>query len=90
VARPDRPPGLDMRDGPALTSPGRSPNASTGMLHRAVVDKLWRLHWDHGYFTRAEIEAALGLDPLRHGRWVCPGQFDADGRWIGHCGRDAA
>jgi hypothetical protein len=26
----------------------------------AVAAKLWRLHWDYGYFTRAEIEAALG------------------------------
>ena len=27
-------------------------------VNRAVVDKLWRLHWDYGYLTRAEIEAA--------------------------------
>jgi hypothetical protein len=33
-----------------------------GSVNRAVVDKLWRLHTDHGYFTRAEIEAALGRD----------------------------
>jgi hypothetical protein len=33
-----------------------------GSVNQAVADKLWRLHWDHGYFTRAEIEAALGLD----------------------------
>ena len=31
-----------------------------GPVNQAVVDKLWSLHWDHGYFTRDEIEAALG------------------------------
>ena len=31
-------------------------------VNQAVVDRLWMLHWDYGYFTRAEIEAALGLD----------------------------
>ncbi len=33
-----------------------------GSVDQAVAGKLWRLHWDHAYFTRAEIEAALGLD----------------------------
>ncbi len=31
-------------------------------VNQAVAAKLWRLHWDYGYSTRAEIEAALGLD----------------------------
>jgi hypothetical protein len=35
-------------------------------VNQAVADKLWRLHWDYGYFTRAEIEAEVG--PPR-GRW---------------------
>jgi hypothetical protein len=56
---------------------------------QAVADKLWHLHWDHGYFTRAEIEAALGLDPPP-GRWECPGQFGSDGTWIPCCQGAAA
>ena len=58
-------------------------------VDQAVVHKLWRLHTDRGYFTRAEIEAALGLEPPR-GRWECAGQFGADGRYERHCGGDAA
>lgn len=58
-------------------------------MNQAVADKLWRLHWDHGYFTRAELEAALGLDSPR-GRWECPGQFGDDGRYERHCGGEAA
>ena len=54
-------------------------------MNQAVADKLWRLHWDYGYFTRAEIEAALGLDPPP-GRRECPGQFGADGKWKSCCG----
>ena len=35
-----------------------------GSVNQAVADKLWRLHTDYGYFTRDEIEAALGAsDP---------------------------
>ena len=60
-----------------------------GSVNQAVADKLWRLHFDHGYFTRAEIEAALGLAPPP-GRWECPGHFGADGRYARHCGGDAA
>ena len=49
------------------TSPPPSAEAAprvTGgwSVNQAVADKLWRLHWHHGYFTRAEIEAALGRD----------------------------
>ena len=68
----DRPPGR-ARGGPhptgnrpsdARTRQGREADLSVadGSLDQAVAAKLWRLHWDHGYFTRAEIEAALGLD----------------------------
>jgi hypothetical protein len=75
------------------TSPPPSREAALrvgdGSVSQAVADKLWRLHWDHGYFTRAEIEAALGLDPPP-GRWECPGHFEADGRFARHCGGDAA
>jgi hypothetical protein len=53
------------------------------------VDKLWRLHWHYGYFTRGEVEAALGLDPPC-GQWVCPGMFGADGRWQPHCTETAS
>ena len=60
-----------------------------GPASQAVADKLWRLHWDHGYFTRAEIEAALGLDPPR-GQWACAGQFAADGEWMPCCRMAAA
>ncbi len=60
-----------------------------GSVNQPVVDKLWRLHWDHGYLTRAEIEAALGVSPPP-GRWECPGQFGADGRYVRHCCGDAA
>ncbi len=45
---------LSVTDG-GVISPGRH-------VDQAVAAKLWRLHWDRGYFTRAEIEAALGLD----------------------------
>ena len=58
-------------------------------VNQAVVGKLWRLHWDRGFLTRAEIEAALGLDPPR-GRWECPGHYGADGRYERHCGGEAA
>ena len=58
-------------------------------VNQPVVDKLWRLHQDHGYLTRAEIEAALGLDSPP-GRWECPGEFGADGRYVRHCGGEAA
>jgi hypothetical protein len=27
------------------------------------MDRLWSLHWRYGYFTRAELEAAAGLEP---------------------------
>jgi hypothetical protein len=60
-----------------------------GPASQAVADKLWRLHWDHGYFTRAEIEAALGLDSPR-GEWACPGQFGVNGRWSPCCRKGAA
>jgi hypothetical protein len=33
-----------------------------GPVNQAVADKVWRLHWHYGYFTRAEIEAELGPD----------------------------
>jgi hypothetical protein len=36
-----------------------------GEIDAEVAARLWELHWHHGYFTRAEIEAALGLDPPR-------------------------
>ncbi len=60
----------DAQGGPRQASrPGQNPatRPGAGVIHRvavnqAVADKLWRLHWDYGYFTRAEIEAALGLD----------------------------
>ena len=68
-------------------SPAELPGLSGERDNQAVVDKLWRLHWDHGYFTRAEIEAALGLDPPP-GQRECAGQFGG-GRWMCHCG-DAA
>jgi hypothetical protein len=71
-------------------TPDELPGQSGERDNQAVVDKLWRLHWDHGYFTRAEIHAALGLDDPPRGRWVCPGQFDDDGRWVRHCGGEAA
>jgi hypothetical protein len=89
-----------MRSDPD-TSPGRPPNSpaparreadprvSDGPVNQAVADKLWRLHWDYGYFTRAEIEAALGLDPPP-GRWACPGQFGVNGRWSPCCRTETA
>jgi hypothetical protein len=55
----------------------------------AIIDRLWALHWDCGYFTRTEIEAAAGLDPPR-GRWECPGQFGGNGRWAPCCDTGAA
>jgi hypothetical protein len=60
-----------------------------GTVNTAAADKLLRLRWHYGYLTRAEIGAALGLDPPC-GWWACPGQFGADGRWAPCCGRDAA
>ncbi len=62
---------------------------SDGSVDRAVADKLWRLHTDCGYLSRAEIEAALGLDSPR-GRWECAGQFGDDGKFGRHCGGEAA
>jgi hypothetical protein len=70
----DRPPGREREGGPVFSSPSRPAatpplqdaevvsSVAGGSLDQAVAAKLWRLHWDHGYFTRAEIEAALGLD----------------------------
>jgi hypothetical protein len=71
--RPDRPPGREREGGPvanpsrpiAASPPSRrevTHRVTDGSVNQAVADKLWRLHWDHGYFTRAEIEAALGPD----------------------------
>ncbi len=60
-------------------------SVSDGSVNQAVADKLWRLHTDHGYFTRAELEAAAGLEPPP-GRWECAGQFGDDGQWAPHCG----
>ena len=57
-------------------------------MNQAVVCKLWRLHW-RGFLTRAEIEAALGLDPPR-GRWECPGHYSPNGRYERHCGGEPA
>lgn len=81
-----------QRGGPAKSRlhvappPGdTAPTVTGGPVNQAVADKLWRLHWDYGYFTRAEIEAALGLDPPP-GRRECPGQFGADGKWKSCCG----
>jgi hypothetical protein len=63
---------MNTANGPAVT-PGRPlttpPPSRREVIHRvagqpvnqAVADKLWALHWGHGYFTRAEIESALGL-----------------------------
>jgi hypothetical protein len=42
-----RAPGITITDGP---------------VNQAVADRLWDLHWHYGYFTRAEIADALGLD----------------------------
>ncbi len=90
---------MNTANGPAVT-PGRPlttpPPSRREVIHRvadqpvnqAVAGKLWALHWDYGYLTRAEIEAALGLETPR-GEWVCPGRFGADGRYARHCG-DAA
>jgi hypothetical protein len=89
----------DAEGGPA-TTPNRLhktqalPPAVTlsvpgGSVNQAVADKLWWLHWNYGYFTRAKIEAALGLDPPR-GEWACPGQFGADGTWAPCCQETAA
>jgi hypothetical protein len=90
-----------MRSDPDISPGRRPPNSSAaarreavlrvtdGPVNEAVADKLWRLHWDHGYFTRAEIEAALGFDPPR-GEWICPGEFGADGQYARHCGGEAA
>jgi len=99
------PPGRDAGGGPRAVSltPGNRRHTTTssppgaevihrisgGSVNEAVAAKLWRLHTDCGYFTRAEIEAALGLDPPP-GRWECPGQFGADGRYARHCDGDAA
>jgi hypothetical protein len=95
---PDRPPGREREGGP-VSSPSRPtpPPSRREVIHRvadgsvnqAVADKLWRLHWHYGYFTRAEIEAALGLDSPP-GQWECPGQFGVNGRWAPCCGRGAA
>lgn len=54
-----------------------------------VAARLWELHVRYGYFDRAEIEAALGVDPPR-GQWVCPGQYGPDGQWAPCCRGDAA
>ncbi len=61
-----------------------------GSVNQEVAAKLRRLHTDHGYLTRAEIEAAAGLDHPPPGRWECPGEFGADGRYVRHCGGEAA
>lgn len=88
----------DMRNAPA-TAPGRPLQAlplpggkvihtlADGSVNQAVLDRLRELH-DRGWLARAEIEAALGLDPPP-GRWECPGQFGADGTWTRCCGRAA-
>lgn len=57
-------PGGDRRTIATSPPPGREADLRVrdGSVNQAVADKLWALHWDHGYFTRAEIEAALGLD----------------------------
>jgi hypothetical protein len=96
VARPDvrGPRAGQLGDHSELSDlPPRGPDGSRltdRSVNQAVADKLRRLHTDHGYFTRAEIEAALlGLDSPR-GEWVRPGYFDADGRWVRHCGGEAA
>ena len=97
--------GRDGRGGPRAVSltPGNRRHTTTssppgaevihrvadGSVNQEVAAKLWRLHWDHGYLTRAEIEAALGLDSPP-GRWECPGEFGADGRYVRHCGGEAA
>ena len=101
MARPDRPPGRDARRRPGH-HPGPPPDSTAAITPREatstlrgrdiddeIMDRLWALHWRHGYFTRAEIEAALGLDSPC-GRWECPGQFGGDGRWAPCCQRRAA
>lgn len=55
-----------------------------GSDNPAVVAKLWRLRDRHAYFTRSEVEAALGI-PSPRGQWQCPGQFGPDGRWKPCC-----
>jgi hypothetical protein len=99
MTRPDRPPGRDAEGDPAAR-PNRLRKTQTakpevtpmsvpgGNVNTAVAGKLLRLRWHYGYLTRAEIEAALGLDPPC-GSWSCPGQFGPDGRWAPCC-RDAA
>ena len=63
---------MNTANGPAAMPPDRPaptpPPSRREVIHRvadrpvnqAVADKLWRLHTDYGYFTRDEIEAALG------------------------------
>ena len=88
----------DVQERPAQASrPGQNPatRQGAGVIHslpgvnRAVADKLRRLHTDHGYFTRAELEAELGLD-TPPGQWECPGQFGSDGKWTPCCRMGAA
>ena len=60
-----------------------------GGVNEAVMDRLLDLHWRGYPISRAEIEAALGLDSPR-GQWVCCGEFDARGKLIQHCRKGAA
>ena len=77
----DRPPGRE-RGGPRKDRlhavPPPSDTTSTlgdrytrrheaSSVNRAVADKLWRLHWDYLYVTRAEIEAEVGPPRDRRG-----------------------
>ena len=72
MAPPSRPPGREREGGPVanpsrpITTPPPSRREDIhsltggGDIDAEVAARLWELHWHHGYFTRAEIEAALG------------------------------
>lgn len=109
---PDRPPGRPDDGGPPgrqsrgdrhqdTPPPPDAEAASTlprgGGIDSAVAGRLLDLR-HRGYFTRAELAAAVGWShrsrdtrPIRprRGGLTCPGQFGPDGRLMRCCGPDA-
>ena len=63
---------------------GCSHIVAASTFNRPVLDKLLWLRDRHGYFSRADLEEALGL-PSPHGHWVCNGEFGPGGQWQPHC-----
>jgi hypothetical protein len=74
------------RRGAPPTETGRLRIAhSAGGDEDIVTVKLQQLRDHYGYLTRAELG-----EPVPHGWWTCPGEFDARGRLAGHCAECAS